>query len=74
MLKANQYEYGILHQYGSDYLFVYNGSQAGDKFEGTLFNAFNRLAHDGWEPHMFFMEPDGHEGAPTWIMRRVEGE
>ena len=72
MAKPSPYEYGLLQHNGSDYEFIYNGSQAGDKFEWTLYDAFNRLAQSGWEPHMFFTEPDGHEGTPTWIMRRTE--
>ena len=74
MSKPSPYEYGLLQSMRADYLFVYAGNETGDKFERTLYDAFNRLAQSGWEPYLYFEEPDvdNRPGTPTWVMRRLE--
>ena len=69
-------EYGILHQIGSNYTFSFAGSQTGETFTFTLYDALNKLAQTGWEPHLYFeqLDTDGRHGTPTWIMRRAEDE
>ena len=38
-----------------------------DYVEKPLYEVFDELAKDGWEPHVFFYEND----TPVWVMRRL---
>jgi hypothetical protein len=69
MPTLKKFQYGTLAFSIDTYRLMYaGGSMLGEDYvKKPLYEVFDELAKDGWEPHVFFYEND----TPVWVMRRL---
>ncbi len=68
MPTLTKFQYGTLAFSVDTYRFMYTGGPAlGDDYTNKpLYEVFDEVGRDGWEPHVFFQEGT----TPMWVMRR----
>lgn len=69
MPTMKKFQYGTLAFSIDTYRLMYSGGPVlgEDYVKKSLYEVFDELSKDGWEPHVFFHEND----TSVWVMRRV---
>jgi hypothetical protein len=69
MPTRKKFQYGTLAFSIDTYRFMYTGGPmlGEDYVKKPLYEVFDELGKNGWEPHVFFHE----DNTPVWVMRKV---